>query len=158
MTYFRVLLLICLMLTPAWANTPLGSANLIVDGNMEGVDTSSWTNVGATLSKETTSPHRETNWLKILNPTDSKTATNQDILTIGKTYRITGWARGDGGTGYPKVYQGVVNLWVGATSTTWQYFDVTFTATVNTLLYFQNQTNNTGDYCGFDDIRVEEVL
>ena len=134
-----------------------GSANLVVDGNSEGADTSAWTNFGerATLTKETTSPKRGTQNIKLLdNGGEGNYNMMQAILTVGKTYRHTGWARGDG-TNTPRIYDGAY-FWSGTSSTDWQYFDVISTANVTSVYYTALHT--IGHYVEFDDIRVVEVI
>ena len=80
---------------------------------------------------------------------------NQTILTEGKTYRITGWGRGDG-TYYPKLYIAPTFIWNGSVANVWQPFDLIVTATSASFV-FSNSLSGAG-YVEWDDIRVEEVL
>lgn len=129
---------------------------VLVDGNMEKAGTTDWTSLfAATLSKETTNPKRGTNWLKATNTIESNGGAYQEILTVGKTYRVTGWAKGDGVDAKPDIYQGSLQ-WVGTTSTDWQYFDITFVASSYSRLYLQTGHNVIGDYTGWDDVLVTE--
>ena len=156
MTYFRVLLLICLMLTPAWANTPLGSANLVVDGNMAKVGVADWrTYASVTITKDTTDPYRGTQNLRLTYVDQTTPNCFQIILTIGKTYRITGWGRGDG-TYYPKLYIAPTFIWNGSVANVWQPFDLIVTATSASFV-FSNSLTGAG-YVEWDDIRVVEVI
>ena len=135
-----------------------GQANILADGNMETAGIGDWGSlISAVLSKQTSSPHSGTNWLKVLNVGGGNGASYQEIMIIGKTYRVTGWARGDGGNGIPNIFQGSLR-WIGTNSSDWQWFDETFTASSNDRLYFQIAHDGIGVYVGWDDIRVEEVL
>jgi len=77
----------------------------------------------------------------------------QIVLTSGKTYRLTGWARGDG-THAPRFGVGGVFLY-GTTSTDWQKFDFTATAGNNAVQLMA--VASAAGYCEFDDISVREV-
>jgi len=134
-----------------------GSASLIDDGNMEAVGVGDWTpnGTGVTLTKSTTNCHRGSQSLKITGSggTISNPAAIQFITTTGKTYRITGWAAGDG-TQRPSIYDGNLRIWNGTTSTDWQYFDLINLAPANNLrfIYF----GSTAGDVWFDDVRVVE--
>lgn len=85
----------------------------------------------------------------------SQPAAKQDLTTAGKQYRITGWARGDG-TFAPQLQgSGVGLLWAGSSSTTWQYFDVTFNA-VGVSIYLYSVASAAG-WADFDDVTTEEM-
>ena len=76
----------------------------------------------------------------------------QSILVSGNTYRITGWARGDG-TAIPKFSDGITNFWIGISSVNWQYFDVTFVSG-STFLEMLGIGMGAGNHVEFDDIIV----
>jgi len=122
---------------------------LIVDGDMEAATTAAWTPGGATLSKETGGAHSGDRWLKVT--TGAVQYAYQILFTVGKKYRVTGWAKGDGSS-FPQVYSGS-SWWIGSSSTSWQYFDVTFVAGETRLRFYATGAGFTG----FDDITVEEL-
>lgn len=72
----------------------LGS-NLIVDGDMEAADTSAWTAVNATLSKQTGTPLAGAQVLRVLR-TGSAGRAAQNVLSAGTYYQSTYTSRGDG--------------------------------------------------------------
>jgi len=129
--------------------------NIVVDGNMEAVGTTAWTAFNnATITKETTTPHGGIQCLKVAYSDTNYPAAEQTILTVGKSYRIKGWGRGDGVAGTPGIFSGTF-LFAGTSANTWQYFDVTFIATVN-YVYLQQKVS--GDYYAeFDNVVVAEV-
>lgn len=145
---------------PVWAiENGLGNVRpqLLVDGDMEAAGTGAWTafGSGATLTKETGSPapHGGAQWLKVMGPTASSVAAQQTIQTIGKTYRVVGWATSDGAV-LPRILDGSTFLWTGTTSTAWQPFDVTFVATGTTMRFYAVSPN--GGWTGWDDITIYE--
>ena len=131
-----------------------GSATIIADGNMEAADTSAWVaGAGATLSKQTTDPKRGTRYLRMYRNGSGATAT-QVVLTVGKTYRTTGWARGDG-TGVPLFITGGTYTY-GGPSTDWQYFDFIITA-VNSSFKLSSG-GPAAHYAEYDDVRCVEII
>lgn len=140
------------------ANDSMGQhsdAQLIRDGDMERVDTSAWTSLHATLSKSTTNPHGGTQTIHVVaDGTSDYGRAYQVIITTGKTYRVTGYGRGDG-TNIIGINDSLVGVWTGTNSTSWQPFDVTFTARSSTGLSFQ--TASVAGYADFDDVEVREI-
>jgi hypothetical protein len=128
---------------------------IIVDGDMEGVGVSLWS-VGnsATLTKEAGTPHGGSQCLRVAYNTSSSPYAFQTTLVVGRTYRITGWFRGDG-TYLPSLWAGTGVTYAGTTSTDWQEFDVVF-APISTSLRLYSSASAAG-YCEFDDITVEDV-
>jgi hypothetical protein len=123
---------------------------LVVDGNMEAVGTTAYTAVGgATLSKETDNPAQGTQWLKIFNTLSPGYASQAALMTVGEKYSLRAFAKGDGFS-YPKVFDGVSDIWVGTTSPEWQSVSVDFTAQ-GTSLILEKNGNSTG-FVGFDDV------
>jgi hypothetical protein len=102
-------------------------ANLLPDGDMEKVNAEDWLFYGATPTKETSSPKIGTQNLKITYDATTNPYVYQEVLIPGKTYRIFGWFRGDGGSVVAKVNYGTVEITASTTSNAWQYFDETFT-------------------------------
>jgi hypothetical protein len=129
--------------------------NLLQDWQMELSGTTNWTPYNsATLTKDTTNPYSGARCLRATYNLVNNPGASQAILSIGKTYRIRGYARGDG-TYYPVVHTGAI-IWTGTTSTSWQEFDVTADATSTTMLFYSNVT--AAGWVEFDEIQVEEVL
>ena len=133
--------------------------NLLVDGDCEAVGVAAWSAVNATLSKQG-SAYEGLQCLRILNALGEATGqARQTILTVGKTYRITGAARGDG-TNAPLVYNASavpsITIWVGTSLTAWQLFDATFTAG-NAVLRLRSE--GAGEkYIELDSLYISEVV
>ena len=129
---------------------------LLTDGDMEAVGVAAWTTGGGTvLTKDATAPHGGSQWLKVSKAGTGYGTANQITLVVGKSYNITGWARGDG-TRAPFVYDtGAASLWTGTSSTAWQAIDVNFVAVgarVDLGSFFP-----TAGFVGFDDVSVELI-
>jgi len=126
----------------------------LVDGDMEAADTSAWTaGNSATLTKESGTPHGGSLCLRVAYNGVAAPSANQNIVVTGNTYRVTGWARGDG-TSVPAFVCGTV-LWAGTSSTSWQSFNVLFTASTITVKLYMN--GGVSGYIEFDDVRVSEI-
>jgi len=125
---------------------------LINAGSMEDVGTTTWTAANAAaLTKTATLPHSGLQSLRVTFAGTANPYAYQAILTIGKKYRIYGWARGDApGTAKPYVENDAANLWQGTTSATWQYFDVTFTAAHANIGLMARAV--AAGYADFDDV------
>jgi hypothetical protein len=82
------------------------------------------------------------------------TAQKPAVLTIGAQYRITGWTRGDGTNGAPRLNDGVTTFKAFGTSNTWKRFDEVFTATGAVLNLATSGDNATEDYTEWDDVFV----
>ena len=137
---------------------PVGSTglsrgpNLLVDGDMEAVGVAAWTALVATLTKRATAPAEGVQWLEVKKTGAGTGAAYQSVMTIGQTYRITGYARGDGILGVPRITvtgNGVV--WLGVVSTAWQPIDITFVAQ-NAVANFSAIFGGAGTLAGYDDM------
>jgi len=130
-------------------------AEKLIDGDMESAGVGAWTaGHSATLTKEPSNPHSGLQCLKIdYNGVDWAQA-YQAVLTVGKIYRVIGWARSDGSS-LPEVYDGGV-LWQGTTSIGWQKFDVIFQAQYANIIFQNGSAGNS--YVEFDDITVKEAF
>jgi hypothetical protein len=118
----------------------VGNTESIVDGYMELSGTSNWTaGNSATLSKQTGTPHSGTQCLRVTAATGvADPYTYQANQTVGFSYLTTGWARSDG-VSVPKVLDGGgTTLWTGTTSTSWQQFNLSYSAG-NSQLQFKAQ-------------------
>ncbi len=137
-----------------WRSTK-GEAELIVDGDMENAGVGDWTvQNNANLTKQTNNPHSGSQVLRVDYNDTSNPMAYQTILTSGKRYRVTGWARGDS-TKNPAILDATTILWTGTSSTDWQYFDVTFISS-GTSFKLRAVTTGSG-YVEFDDVSVKEV-
>ena len=139
----------------SFATIPNG-VQLLADGNMEAAGVAAWIpgTAGVVPSKETVpAPHSGTQYLRLNCNGLGNPFVYQSVCTIGNTYRVTGWARGDGVVTQPNVWQGR-DLFTGTISTAWQYFDVTFVAAASTQIRFYGR-NVAGNFADYDDITVE---
>lgn len=132
----------------------LDTDNLLVDGDMEAAGVTAWTVLGnATLTKDTTAPHSGNQALRITYNGTTSPGCSQGVIIAGVNYRIVGWARGDG-TRLPtlQIYGGTtINLWVGTSSTTWQYFDVKFTTPPTFVSIGIRNNGGTAGWIEIDD-------
>ena len=142
------------------AGTIRGTTQLLTDGDMEAVGVGAWTDIGIgapTIEKVTVSPKVGIRNLKVTNVGAAACGVFQVALTVGKRYRVRGWARGDGVATVPRVFfQGTQLIWLG-TSSTWEYFDVVAVAGAGELQVRLYSLGVDGGYAEWDDIEVFEV-
>jgi hypothetical protein len=133
---------------------------LITDGDMEAADLVWTTGGGAVLSKESgTRPGGSgAQVLRITDPVDSAYAIQElgglPLKSInGKMAHFRGWAKGDGNCA-PAVGDGFgsSNVWVGTSSTDWQYFNVHHVLTGSYALLAKHTL--LPGYVEFDDVVV----
>ncbi len=137
----------------------LGS-ELLVDGDME--DTGNpeliWVaDYDANLTKQTTNPYRGSQVLRVDYNDTTNPFVYQIILTVGKTYRVTGWARSNG-TAIPRVQEGLMGsslFWEGTDSTSWQYFD--FVGVTTHAWFILRTLSAIAGYTEWDDVSVKEI-
>jgi len=137
-------------------DTSIRSGELLQDGNMEASGTGSYTALNSTtLTKDTSNPQGGTQALRTTFNGTTVGAT-QSLLVIGKTYRLTGYARGDG-TAIPRVGDAATSTtFTGTSSSSWQFFDVIkVAANANVALYCS--ANSSGQYCEFDNISITKI-
>lgn len=142
-----------------YSGGPVFSAEFLVDGDMEAVGVADWTaGNSATLTKQTTNPYAGAQVLRVAYNAVNDPYASQTALSNDLTYRLTGYARSDG-TGVPKVEHPVSTiLWTGTTSTSWQFFDITFTSSLTSqVLAFKTVISGAG-YCEFDQVSLAESL
>lgn len=127
--------------------------NILSDGDMQDSGTDSWgTRNSATLTKETDVDGR---YLKVAYNGTTAPGATQSIFEIGKTYRFTGEAIGDGAFD-PKIYTGsgaAIKTNFG-TITTWTEFDVVWTADNTTVAYSTNASS--AGWSGWRNLNVYE--
>jgi hypothetical protein len=128
---------------------------LLSDGDMEAENTNAWSDGdGATLSKQTSSSHGGARLLRATdNNADSWATAYQPFLTVGKTYRTTGWYRSDG-VSTPTVWQSG-DIGHGTTSTSWQSFDIAFVA--GSIYFSLVSIGSSSGFAEFDDVTVTEL-
>lgn len=139
--------------SPSVVDDPSRRANLLVDGDMESAGVADWTVGGATISKQTTDPYEGSQYMRSVN-TGASDNFRQSVMDVASEYRITGAARSLDGVGRPRIYVGTWE-WYGTTSTEWQTFDVTFTAS-NTNIYFYTRDGGVGDGTEWDNLYLSE--
>jgi hypothetical protein len=136
-----------------YSGAPIGTVVGFIDGDMEETGVSDWTaGNSATLTKETTSPEDGQRNLRVAYNGVANPYASQSALLVNRTYRVTGWARGDG-TYAPSIRDGVSTvLWTGTTSNSWQSFDVTFDAGTTDIVLYSNASG--AGYCEFDSMDI----
>lgn len=155
------------VLTGTWSVTDslqkTNGAQILADANMEASGTANWTAYfgSPTISKNTTNPHSGTQCLRMtITTVENPIVYQASTLTIGKNYRVRGWARGDG-VRTPSVWisNGTSYDWLGSASTTWQFFDVAFKDVNLTEIRFMcHGAAGSSGWCEFDDLELYEVL
>lgn len=125
------------------------------------VTAGSWPPFNAIISKQTVSPHAGNQVLRVQydgTHTGVGAASQSWAFGVGKKYRVTGYARGDG-TAHPFMSDGSgFSWWTGTASTAWQKFDIVFSPTINMAINTGCTSLNTGRYCDFDDWQVMEYF
>lgn len=91
-----------------------------------------------------------------ITSSNSLSGARKNILTFGKCYKITGWARSNG-VGIPRVWVGgaASPYWVGTTSTSWQYFS--FYRIANDSYFYLTNGVDASSYVEFDDVSLQEI-
>ena len=133
-----------------------GQPNLLVDGNMEADNTTSWTVSKGIITKETTAPYRGTRNIKLeIDTGDTYADASQTILTAGKRYRFSGKYKTDGTTVAQIKYKSAPTILSPSSPIVWTNFDLVVDAEYQYAV-LQNG-GSPGGYVEFDDIRVVEV-
>jgi hypothetical protein len=117
-----------------------------------------WVTNGITVSRESSDLPGSNTLMRIWH--DSSTRLKQDnILTAGNRYTITGWARASGiGSEYPRVYHDSTVIWTGTNSTSWQEIKLTFYANSHDIWIDAYNTSGATEYCEFDNISIKDEL
>jgi hypothetical protein len=126
--------------------------NLVTDGDMEAVGTTIFTAVSANLSKQSGAAVSGAQILRVTKTGAGSGYGYRVCTTIGASYRVTGWARGNG-TARPILSDGATTLWTGTTSVAWQAFDVTFVATATAFRMYASM-GAAGNYSEWDDVYI----
>ena len=132
--------------------------NILTDGDMEASGTASWSIGNATVTKQTSGQKGGKQSLRAAyNGVSSSGGVTRSILTIGKTYRIRGFARtGGAGSPYPAIIASGIFQWSGGTNSAWQPFDITFVCSTNGVVYLYGYGLGVGNYVEFDEVFVTE--
>lgn len=137
-------------------DTHVRTGELLLDGNMETSGTATWIpGSHVILSKETGAPHGGSQVIRLTTVAGGNAVGGQLILTLGKTYRATGYARSDSASSTtPGIYLTAGGaIWIGTTSASWQPFDFTFKPGSSIFYLF----GAGSQYVEFDDVSVTEV-
>lgn len=127
---------------------------LVMDGDMEAAGTTSWPNsFHVVVSKDTVSPLRGTQSLRLTYTDYAISYTRQTILTSGKRYKVSGIAQSDG-VGVPRLTDSTNIIWNGTNSTSEQPFNFEFIA-AGTGFTLYADTLGAGNYVRFDDVTVQ---
>jgi hypothetical protein len=129
--------------------------NQLADGSMEATGVASWTVYAAAVLTKQGSAYSGDQCMRATYSGTNFPGFDQSPMTIGREYRVTGYARSDG-VAAPRVYTPTVGtLWTGTTSREWQGFDIEFTA-ANALIRFYGLHTSAG-YIEFDHIHLAEL-
>lgn len=129
-------------------------ANELLDGDMELTGTANWLGAGSPfLTKQVSDLAYSTQCLRITINAVAGSYAYQNKLVVGRKYRVRGYARSDGAVNVPEVRCGA-SLWTGVASTSWQFFDIVFTAD---QVYLRLFCNASVGYVEFDLVAVREV-
>jgi len=144
-----------IVITEYSGKTTISGSQLLTDGDMEKSGTADYVPYLITPSKVSGAKTDGSRLLRLTYlSSPSSGFVYQDILTEGKIYEITGWARGDG-TGRPKIHGGGGLIWTGTASATWQKIYAKGPASA-ARLYIYSQSLAEGKYVEFDDLVVTE--
>lgn len=129
-------------------NGAVGGAQLLADNDMEAVGVAAWYVGIDTLTKETGTPHGGAQVLRVAHAASVNPFGQQAVLTIGKYYSISFWARSDG-VAIPQLALGG-KIETGTTSTSWQLLVITGVAT-STDVRLRSITSTGTEYTEWDD-------
>lgn len=128
----------------------------VTDPNMESEGITTVWNVGggASVTKDTSTFVEGTQSIKVTG--NQYCYASQGLMVVGKRYVVSGYCRGDGSSGVPCIKDnGAGAAWfVGTTSTAWQYFEKTITATGATYVLYQWGAPSGSVW--FDKVSVKE--
>ena len=130
--------------------------NLLVDGYCEDVGVAAWAVAGVVATKQIATPYQGVRYLRTVN-TIASGRVQQNVMTIGRDYRITGVASGDG-VALPWVYNVAATpaalVWAGGVAAVWQPFDEIFTAGDAGLRFYT--AGGIGQRCEWDYMYLSE--
>ncbi len=131
--------------------------NLLVDGNCRAPTTAAWSAyASATLSKVLDVPLGFVVLRIGYTAAAGGFAFQTGIGPTNSTYRVQGYARGDG-TSAPKVTTLSTPIWTGTTSTAWQNFDVEVAIASDSGFYCGSANLAPGTHVEFRDLYYELI-
>jgi hypothetical protein len=137
---------------PAYVDKAEPDGNVVNDGDMERESTSDWTPWNdAILTKESYGVRQV---LRVAYDGTMNAYAYQQVLTPNKTYRITGRARGDGSSGYPRILWGGTSIWTGTISNEWQELDEVFVTSAGDIRLYNWGASG---YSEFDNIVIKRI-
>jgi len=134
------------------------SGELVSNGDFEtGDPPTGWTQYGGcTLSAETGNVlDGGTQVIRITKDAAATDCAYRSAMTVGKTYRLQAWGRGDA-TASPAISTDIAYLWYGTTSTSWQSTDQVFVAD-SANIYVCAYGGNAANWSEFDNVSIREV-
>lgn len=96
------------------------------------------------------------NLLRIARSTTDNPNANQNALTVGKRYKMTGEARSDSNA-TPRILQGVAIVFAGTTSVDWQTINIEFVANTNIGIGLQSLTSTGTEHTEWRNLSITEV-
>lgn len=130
------------------------SATIIADGDMEGAGLGPWNTLAGVTTKEPGTPY---SGLQCIRSTSAGGGAYffQNVLTVGRRYRVRGWVRGDGTVNRTPGFYAGGTVWVpvATNANVWQYFDAIVVAVGGTNMYF-GSVGVVGGWVEFDDLVV----
>lgn len=134
-----------------------GAVEKITNNTFE-TDLNGWSAFAGTISREagTRTGGSGSYVMRVVSNGVQGSSRRISILTNGKWYKITGWAKSDG-TSIPQISVGGSDAagWVGTSSTSWQYFS--FFIRSNGLSLYLRSTGGAGTYTDWDDVYCYEL-
>lgn len=126
------------------------------DWNMEAVGTAAWTAGGGSALSKQAGDLSGTGGAQVLRITGSGWASCAPTkATVGNTFDIDIWARGDTGTGVPRVRQGSgAVLWTGTASAMPQHCVLAGVVADSASTPLLDNAGGAGTYAEFDDLRI----
>lgn len=131
---------------------------LVTNGDFEtGDPPTGWTQYGGcTLSAEAGNVlDGGTQVIRITKDAAATDCAYRSAFTVGKTYHVESWARGDA-TSNPRISTDSTYFWTGTLSTTWQSSDFNFVAD-GTNIFLCCNSGVAANWCEFDNVSIREV-
>lgn len=130
--------------------------NELVDGDMEASGTTAWTEINSpVVTKETSDLGFGSSQCLRITGTGVNSPRAAQTLSVGKKYRIKGYARSDGGVA-PTIFENDGEIIALTNTTTWEYFDVTYTTVFGGRLDL-GYSGTSINYVEFDNVQVIDL-
>ncbi len=139
--------------------------NLLTDGTMSkpGPSAPDWLPLNNALNQkfQNTPLTGTIQHLRVFDQGTRNPAGYQLVFEAGKTYRVIGYGRGNGGSGIPQVETGPTGSptvrWTGTSAFSWQFCNFTFTAAADGALILRANTSLLGDLAYFVMVGVYDI-